>query len=94
VACSPPRIPVVNNVDVKAETDPQGIRDALARQACNPVRWVEVIGALHDSGVTDVAECGPGKVLSGLSRRIRSTLNGHAITDPVSLGQVLGALRR
>jgi [acyl-carrier-protein] S-malonyltransferase len=93
VTCAPPRIPVVNNVDVKVENDVERIRDALSRQACNPVRWVEVIGSLHAAGITDVAECGPGKVLAGLSRRIVKTLNGHAIGDSKSLNQALQALR-
>ncbi len=93
IACAPPRIPVINNVDVKVENDVQRIRDALSRQACNPVRWVEVIRSLHAAGATDVAECGPGKVLAGLSRRIVKTLNGHAIGDTKSLNQALQALR-
>ncbi len=69
-----PRIPVVNNVDVAVETDPQRIRDALARQACEPVRWVEVVRRLAAAGVGHVAECGPGKVLAGLTRRIDGRL--------------------
>jgi [acyl-carrier-protein] S-malonyltransferase len=88
-----PRIRVVNNVDVASLTEPAAIRNALARQACNPVRWVEVIQELARSGVTDVAECGPGKVLAGLTRRIESKLQGHAITDPQSLAQTLEAVR-
>ena len=88
-----PRIPVVNNVDVAAVDDPAAIREALARQACSPVRWVEVIQALARAGVTDVVECGPGKVLSGLVRRIESSLQGHAVTDPQSLASTLEALK-
>ena len=65
-----PQIPVVNNVDVATLNDPAQIKDALARQACNPVRWVEVINSMAASGVTHVAECGPGKVLAGLTKRI------------------------
>jgi [acyl-carrier-protein] S-malonyltransferase len=87
-----PRIPVVNNVDVTVVSDAQGIRHALARQACSPVRWVEVVQALARSGVTDVVECGPGKVLAGLVRRIDPALQGHAITDPQSLTRTLEAL--
>lgn len=90
---SPPRMPVVNNVDVAVENEPQRIRDALARQACNPVRWVEVIRHLHAAGVTHVTECGPGKVLAGLSRRIESGLTGQAIADRPSLDQALQVLR-
>ena len=88
-----PRIPVVNNVDVAVNDDPQAVRDALARQACNPVRWVEVIQALARAGVTDVVECGPGRVLAGLTRRIDPALPGHAITDPPSLTITLEALQ-
>ena len=88
-----PRIPVVNNVDVAAVDDPEAIRDALARQACSPVRWVEVVHALAKAGVTDVVECGPGKVLAGLTRRIDSALHGHAVTDPASLAKTLEALK-
>ena len=88
-----PRIPVVNNVDVAVETDPQRIRDALARQACGPVRWVEVLRRLADSGVGHVAECGPGKVLAALTRRSDDRLQGHAITDPESIEKTLEALK-
>jgi [acyl-carrier-protein] S-malonyltransferase len=82
IAVSAPRIPVVNNVDVAMESDPPRIRDALARQACNPVRWVEVVRKLAGMGVTHVAECGPGKVLAGLTKRIDGSLQGLAIADP------------
>lgn len=93
IDCAAPRVPVLNNVDVTLETDPQRIRDALARQACNPVRWVEVIGGLFASGITHVVECGPGKVLAGFTRRIENKLNGSAISDPQSFNQALQALR-
>lgn len=82
-----PGIPVINNVDVAVEKEPQRIRQALARQACNPVRWVEVIRRMAGEGIVHVAECGPGKVLAGLSRRIDGGLQGHAITDPQSMEQ-------
>jgi [acyl-carrier-protein] S-malonyltransferase len=88
-----PRIPVVNNVDVAVESDPQRIRQALARQACKPVRWVEVVRTMAAAGVTHVAECGPGKILSGLTRRIDGNLQGLAITDPVSLDDALRTLK-
>jgi [acyl-carrier-protein] S-malonyltransferase len=87
-----PRIPVVNNVDVAVVSDAHGIRQALARQACSPVRWVEVVQALARSGVTDVVECGPGKVLAALVRRIDPALHGHAVTDPQSLAATLKVL--
>lgn len=88
-----PRIPVVNNVDVATESDPRRIKDALARQACGPVRWVEVIRHMAGAGVGHVTECGPGKVLAGLTKRIEGGLQGHAIVDPASLEQALQALR-
>jgi [acyl-carrier-protein] S-malonyltransferase len=93
IGVSAPRIPVVNNVDVATENDPQRIKDALARQACRPVRWVEVIRHIGAAGVTHIAECGPGKVLAGLTRRIDGNLHGLAITDPQSLDQALQALK-
>lgn len=93
VTFNAPRIPVVNNVDVAVIGDPDKIKDALARQACNPVRWVEVIRHMAASGVTHVAECGPGKVLAGLTRRIDGNLQGYAITDSQSLAQTLQALQ-
>lgn len=93
VAFSAPRIPVVNNVDVAVVDDPERVKDALARQACNPVRWVEVIRHMSGAGVTHVAECGPGKVLAGLSKRIDAALQGFAITDPQSLQQTMQAVK-
>lgn len=93
IALNTPRIPVVNNVDVAVVDDPAQIKDALARQACNPVRWVEVIRYMAAAGVTHVAECGPGKVLAGFTRRIDRNLHGFAITDPLSLQQTLQALQ-
>jgi len=93
VTFNAPAIPVLNNVDVALADDPAAIKAALARQACNPVRWAEVIRAMAAAGVTDVAECGPGKVLAGLTRRIEPGLQGHAITDPGSLAQTLEALK-
>jgi len=88
-----PTIPVINNVDVAAPTDVAAIRDALVRQAWHPVRWVEVIRAMKAQGVTHVVECGPGKVLHGLTRRIDGGLNGLVITDPASLHAALETLQ-
>ncbi len=93
VAVSAPRVPVVNNVDVAQESDPGRIRDALARQACNPVRWVEVVRAIAGAGIAHVVECGPGKVLAALTKRIDGSLQGYAITDPQSLEQTLQVLK-
>jgi [acyl-carrier-protein] S-malonyltransferase len=86
-------IRVINNVDVAIACDPAQIKDALARQACNPVRWVETVRAFAAQGVTHVVECGPGKVLSGLTRRIENSLQGFAVTDPASLQQAMEALK-
>ncbi|HYC45350.1 MAG TPA: ACP S-malonyltransferase [Burkholderiales bacterium] len=88
-----PAIPVVNNVDVAILDEPQAIKQALARQARSPVRWVEVVKALAATGATDVIECGPGKVLAGLTRRIDGALASHAITDPQSIAQTLEAIQ-
>jgi len=93
IQVSKPRIPVVNNVDVAMESEPSRIKAALARQACNPVRWVEVVRQIAAQGVAHVAECGPGKVLAGMTRRIDDKLQGHAITDAQSLGQVMAAVK-
>jgi [acyl-carrier-protein] S-malonyltransferase len=89
-----PQIPVVNNVDAATVSDPQQIKHALARQACNPVRWVEVIQHMARMGVTHVAECGPGRVLAGLTRRIDGTLQGLAIADAASLAQAVQTLQQ
>ena len=88
-----PDLPVVNNVDVATEEDPVRIKEALARQACHPVRWVEVIQYMAAAGVTHLAECGPGKVLAGLTRRIVTGMQAYAFTDPRSMQQALEALR-
>ena len=87
-----PQIQVVNNVDVAIETDAARIRDALSRQAMRPVRWVEVIQQLERSGVTTVVECGPGKVLCGLVKKIAPALQTYAINDQASLEAALAAV--
>jgi [acyl-carrier-protein] S-malonyltransferase len=88
VAVASPNIAVVNNVDVKTETDPAKIKDALVRQAASPVRWVETIQAMIAMGATHIVECGPGKVLAGLTRRIAKDLPSFALADRASLEQV------
>ncbi len=93
VKLSAPRIAVVNNVDVAVVDDPARIKDALARQACHPVRWVEIIRYMHAAGVTHIAECGPGKVLAGLAKRIVPGLNGCGVDDPRSLASALESVR-
>ncbi|MFT4242715.1 MAG: ACP S-malonyltransferase [Acidovorax sp.] len=82
-----PQIPVVNNVDVAVQQDADAIRDALYRQAFGPVRWVECVQALKARGVTHVIECGPGKVLAGMTKRIDAELVGGAVFDPASLAE-------
>ena len=88
----PPAIPVIHNVDVTTHAEPDAIRAALAQQAASPVRWTETINALAKQGVTAVVECGPGKVLAGLTRRIDSSLNGYALVDSASIDEALAAL--
>ncbi|WP_353235096.1 ACP S-malonyltransferase [Diaphorobacter ruginosibacter] len=82
-----PQIPVLNNVDVAVETSADRIRDALYRQAFGPVRWVECVQALKARGVSHVIECGPGKVLAGLTRRIDAGMVGASIYDPATLAE-------
>jgi [acyl-carrier-protein] S-malonyltransferase len=88
-----PRIRLVNNVDVAEESDPARIRDALVRQAAAPVRWAETIRRMAELGATQIVECGPGKVLAGLVKRIDGTLRGLALADRASLEQALAALK-
>lgn len=88
-----PSIPLLNNVDVASPSDPAAIKDALVRQAWHPVRWVETIQAMKAQGVTHVVECGPGKVLQGLTKRIDRDLVGLAITDPASMQAALDTLQ-
>lgn len=76
-----PQIPVINNVDVALESDPEKIKGALIRQAYSPVRWVETIQKMAALGATTIAECGPGKVLSGLSKRCTDGVTGLALAD-------------
>ncbi len=89
VALMAPAIPVVNNIDVAVQTDPAAIREALYRQAFGPVRWVEVTQALRARGLTHVLECGPGKVLSGLVKRVDPELQSTTVLDPASLKAAL-----
>ena len=85
ITLSAPLIPVVNNVDVSIETDPAKIKDALVRQAAKPVRWVETIQKIAGMGVTTAAECGPGKVLAGLTKRCADGITGVALADAESV---------
>lgn len=83
-----PQIPVVNNIDVSIETDADRIRDALVRQAFGPVRWVECVAGIRARGVSTLVECGPGKVLAGMVKRIDGSLTGLPLFDPASLADV------
>lgn len=80
-----PVFAVVNNVDVAVQTEPEAMREALYRQAYQPVRWVEVVQTLKARGLTHVIECGPGKVLAGMVKRIDGSLVTATIHDPASL---------
>ncbi len=84
-----PSVPVINNVDVRMESEPARIKDALVRQAASPVRWVEIIRAMAGQGVTHIVECGPGRVLAGLVKRIDPRVQGLSATDRASLEQAL-----
>ena len=83
-----PQIPLVNNADVAVETDVERIRDALYRQAFGPVRWVECVRALKNRGLNTVVECGPGKVLTGLVKKIDADMTGVSLADPASMSVV------
>lgn len=88
-----PQIPLINNVDVAVVQDVACIKEALVRQAASPVRWVETIQKMAGEGVTHVVECGPGKVLAGLTKRINGDLVGEAIVDQASMNKVLELLK-
>jgi [acyl-carrier-protein] S-malonyltransferase len=87
-----PQIPVINNVDVLAAADADAMRQALARQLYNPVRWVETVQKMAADGVDTLVECGPGKVLVGLNKRIVKDMKTYAIVDTASLDETLAAL--
>lgn len=89
VAVKAPQIPVVNNVDVKIESDPAAIKSALVRQASSPVRWVETVRRMVEQGATHIIECGPGKVLLGMTKRISPGTVNLALADRSSLEQAL-----
>ncbi len=91
-AFAAPQIPVVNNIDVAVETDADRIRDALYRQAFGPVRWVECVQAIKARGIGTLVECGPGKVLAGMTKRIDAELTGAALFDPATLAEVKALL--
>ena len=88
-----PTIAVINNVDVEILNDPVAIKDALVRQAAKPVRWQETIQAMAQQGVTQVVECGPGKVLAGLTKRINDQVTGTPVFDEASLNEALASVK-
>jgi [acyl-carrier-protein] S-malonyltransferase len=93
VSIATPRIPVINNIDVASPTDPDAIRDALYRQAFGAVRWVEVVQALRARGLSQMIECGPGKVLAGMVKRIDAEAVGMALYDPATLAEAKGLVQ-
>ncbi|GAB2865288.1 ACP S-malonyltransferase [Pseudoduganella ginsengisoli] len=88
-----PQIPLINNVDVAIVNDPAAIKDALVRQAASPVRWVETMQKVAADGMTQVIECGPGKVLMGLAKRIDGNLVGSAIYDQATLDSIIATYK-
>jgi len=93
VAMAAPQFAVLNNVDVKIERDPARIKDALVRQAASPVRWVETIQSFVREGATHVLECGPGRVLAGMTRRIAPQVQSLTLHDRASLEAALQAMK-
>jgi [acyl-carrier-protein] S-malonyltransferase len=93
VSFSKPSISLINNVDVAILDDADAIKDALVRQAACPVRWVESVQKMATMGITHVIECGPGKALAGMTKRINGDLIGDAIVDQASLDKVLELLK-
>src|SRR5688572_4068586 len=89
VSIAAPKVSVVNNVDVAIENEPQRIKEALVRQAASPVRWVETIKKMADAGVTHIVECGPGRVLAGMTKRIAPGVRSFAAADRASLEEAL-----
>jgi [acyl-carrier-protein] S-malonyltransferase len=92
VAFSAPAIPVINNIDVASVVDAAAIRDALYRQAFGPVRWVETVQAIRERGLAHIYECGPGKVLAGMVKRIDPDAVTGTVFDPASLDDAKGVL--
>lgn len=93
IAVRRPQVAVVNNIDAQVLDDPDAIRDALFRQAYGPVRWVEVIRAMRARGVAHVVECGPGRILAALVRRIEHDMVGSTLHDPATMAEVKEMLR-
>ena len=92
IALAAPRMPLINNIDVSIESDADRIRDALYRQAFGPVRWVECVQAMRARDIDAIVECGPGKVLAGMTKRIDANIQGTALYDPATLAEVKALL--
>ncbi len=92
VALAVPRFPLINNIDVAVESDADRIRDALYRQAFGPVRWVECVQAMQARGIGTLIECGPGKVLAGMTKRIDASIQGAALYDPATMAEAKALL--
>ncbi|MCK4743800.1 MAG: ACP S-malonyltransferase [Sulfuriflexus sp.] len=93
ISINAPSVPVVNNVDVDAPSDAEQIKQALVKQLSNPVRWVETINSLSNDGMNAVVECGPGKVLAGLNKRINKEFPAYPLFDTASLAKALDAVK-
>jgi len=93
VPMAAPGIDLINNVDVAVERSPEAVKEALVRQAASPVRWVETVQAMAQSGVSHIVECGPGKVLAGLVKRIAPSVQGLSLADRDALEQTLAVIR-
>jgi [acyl-carrier-protein] S-malonyltransferase len=91
---STPKIPLLHNADVQSHEDPAAIKEALIQQLFSPVRWTEIIHAFAEAGITHVVECGPGKILSGLSKRISANLQSLALTDGAAIKNADSILRQ
>jgi len=93
ISIKAPAVQVLHNVDVAVHDQPDAIREALAAQLFNPVRWVETVRAMHDAGITTILEMGPGKVLAGLTRRIDVSMQGIPVQTDEDIEKALAALQ-
>lgn len=93
VPIAAPSIPVINNADVAAPREPKAIADALVRQLHNPVRWIETVTAMADQGATHIVECGPGKVLQGMVKRIAPQVTAFTLSSSAAIAETVQALK-
>ncbi|HEX7251061.1 MAG TPA: ACP S-malonyltransferase [Burkholderiales bacterium] len=93
VALAAPKISLVNNVDVDTPSDPAAVKSALVRQAYSPVRWIEIVERMVREGATHVVECGPGKALAGMTKRIDANIKSFSLADRAALEQALAAIK-